>query len=65
MIVQDNFNIRGTIQDMEYLRQLGKEDLDDEPDNLELVKMWLVKMKKAIAIAEKHLEMDDSEEEEV
>jgi hypothetical protein len=65
VIVQDNFNIRGTIQDMEYLRQLGKEDLDDEPDNLELVKMWLVKMKKAIAIAEKHLEMDDSEEEEV
>ena len=50
---------------MEYLRQLEEKDLDNDRDNLELVQMWLVKMKKAIAIAEKHLEMDDSEEEEV
>ena len=65
VIVQDDFNIRRTIQDMEYLRQLEEKDLDNDRDNLELVQMWLVKMKKAIAVAEKHLEMDDSEEEEV
>ena len=50
---------------MEYLRQLELKDLDEQRDHLELVQMWLVKMKKATAVAEKQLETDDSEEEEV